>query len=87
MKWFKSKKDQAGSEAGVIELEITGMSCDGCANHVRQALSAVEGVTEVDVPSWKEGRAMVRTSAPVGDAVLVAAVEQAGYQARIKKKA
>lgn len=87
MKWFKSRKQETGNGAGVIELEVQGMTCDGCANHVRQALSAVEGVTEVEVPSYKEGRAIVRATESVDDSALVSAVEQAGYQARIKKKA
>ncbi|MGC8469528.1 MAG: heavy-metal-associated domain-containing protein, partial [Acetobacteraceae bacterium] len=32
-----------------IDLAITGMTCDGCANALTRALSRVEGVTRVAV--------------------------------------
>lgn len=33
-----------------LELKVQGMTCDSCAAHVKNALAAVQGVTEVQVP-------------------------------------
>ena len=61
-----------------IDLAITGMTCDGCANALTRALSRVDGVTRVAV-DFAAGRAHVTGSA--NTARLVAAVEKAGYGA------
>ncbi len=65
-----------------FELRITGMTCDGCAEHVTRALEGVAGVMEAHVPGWRSGRAEV-----VGEGVdpeaLVRAVEVAGYGAEV----
>ena len=36
-----------------ISLQIEGMTCDTCATHLRKALSAVAGVSTVDLPDWR----------------------------------
>lgn len=59
-------------------LAITGMSCSACVRGVTTALSRVPGVTKVDV---EIGRAIVEGSAD--QASLIAAVERAGYCARV----
>jgi mercuric reductase len=38
---------------------ITGMTCESCAQHVRQALAKVSGVVGVDV-SYRDGKAEVK---------------------------
>ena len=64
-------------------LAITGMSCGHCVNTVKSALEKVVGVATVDV-SLNENRADLTLSGDVGDSVLVAAVEAAGYQAQTR---
>ncbi len=64
-------------------LAITGMSCGHCVNTVKSALEKVGGVATVDV-SLNENRADLTLSGDVGDSVLVAAVEAAGYQAQTR---
>lgn len=64
-----------------IELEIRGMTCDGCAVHVRNALSETTGVKEADVPSWQSGRAVVRAEESTPVEALTDAVERSGYGA------
>ena len=59
-------------------LKITGMSCKNCVAHVHKALSGVAGVTGVDV-SLERGEAKVEGSAD--PKALIAAVEEAGYDA------
>lgn len=66
--------------AASTTLSITGMTCPGCASTARRVLSRVPGVTgaEVDLAS---GRATVSGSARPEE--LVAAIEAAGYGARL----
>ena len=65
----------------LINLRITGMSCDGCARHVESVLNALEEV-EATV-AYPEGRARVRAPDSLGGEALVAAVEDAGYGAEV----
>ena len=37
------------SEVRILEVPIAGMDCAGCTLHVQQALSALPGVSAVDV--------------------------------------
>ena len=61
-------------------LKVKGMMCGHCVKHVTDALSAVEGVTSVEV-NLKKGRAVVALGAEVPNEVLIAAVKEAGYDA------
>lgn len=74
------------SERSQYTLRIEGMTCDGCARHVREALAAVPGVESADVGDWREGTATVAGGAAVTDEALVKAVEKAGYRAIIISK-
>jgi mercuric reductase len=69
-----------------ITLQIEGMTCDGCAGHVRKALASIDGVHEVRLPTWQAGKAEVLTSDTVVDEVLINAIEQAGYRAFVREK-
>ena len=66
-----------------IQLKIDGMHCSGCVNAVRRVLEASPSVTAVSV-ELTAGRATVEASAGVDPARLVAAVQDAGYDARIE---
>lgn len=70
-----------------IELRIEGMTCDGCAAHVRQALEGVDGVRSAVVPGWREGRATVVAAVDLPDKALVEAVRAAGYGATVVGRA
>ena len=61
----------------ITEITISGMMCQHCQNHVHEALSAVEGVTNVDV-SLEKGLATVEGD--VDSQLLVDAVTQCGYK-------
>lgn len=65
-----------------IDLEVQGMSCGSCVNHVTQALKPIPGVTDVAV-DLKSGHVRV-TGALDGDSQrLVSALTDAGYPARL----
>ena len=64
---------------GAVDLAIGGMTCSGCVKAVTRAVSQVPGVTTVEV-DLAGGRARIAGQAGLAD--LVAAVEQAGFEAR-----
>ncbi len=59
-------------------IHIEGMMCMHCEAHTKKALEALDGVAEA-VASHTESKAVVTLTKPVDDAVLKAAVEDAGY--------
>ena len=64
-------------------LDVTGMTCGACVRHVSAALCSLAGVTRVDV-SLKDGKAVVRHDPDeVSTAALIAAIDGAGYGARL----
>ena len=69
-----------GKKTETTSLTIGGMTCQGCADHVREALVSVPGVASVDV-SLQDGRAVLKLSDGTGESALVEAVEAAGYTA------
>lgn len=70
-----------GKPMKTMSLAIGGMTCQGCAEHVREALETVPGVGSADV-SLEEERAVVALSDGTSASALVEAVEAAGYTAR-----
>lgn len=59
---------------------IDGMSCEHCVNHVKDALSELNGVISVDV-NLKEKYAILDTNIDVKDEDIKLAIEDAGYEA------
>ena len=64
-------------------FNITGMSCAACAARVDKAVSAVQGVQSVAVNLLKNTMRVEYDEKTVSPAVIVSAVEQAGYGARV----
>lgn len=63
-----------------ITLNISGMACGGCANTVRQALLALDGVAQAEV-SHVEAKAEVRYDpVKVTSEQLKSVIISAGYQ-------
>ena len=69
-----------------VLLRVEGMTCDGCARHVTEALKAVPGVEQAEVGSWRAGQATVVAKAGVTKADLVGAVQKAGYHAVLAER-
>lgn len=59
------------------ELLIGGMSCDGCAQNVENALNALDGVWAT--VTYADHTARVRSKRPIDRGVLEATVRDAGY--------
>jgi copper chaperone len=57
---------------------VTGMTCGHCVAAVTQELSALPGVSAVDV-ELESGQVTVASDAPLADDDVRAAVDEAGY--------
>jgi len=62
------------------EYAVTGMTCSHCERSVAEEVSQIPGVSAVDV-SAASGRLVITSEAPVEDAAVLAAVDEAGYAA------
>ena len=58
---------------------VVGMTCGHCVTSVTEEVSAVAGVTAVDV-DLASGGLTVTSAEPVDDDAVRAAVEEAGYE-------
>ena len=61
------------------EYTVRGMTCGHCANAVTEEVTKIPGVTDVDV-DVAGGRVTIRSTGPVADEAVAAAVDEAGYQ-------
>lgn len=62
-------------------LDVSGMTCNHCVKHVREALEGVPGVGEVQV-DLGAGLATVKHDGTAEISSLIAAVDDAGYEAK-----
>ena len=62
------------------EYQVTGMTCGHCEMSIREEVSTVPGVQEIQV-SAQTGRLVVTSTEKVNDAAVLAAVDEAGYKA------
>ncbi len=74
------------SNRNQITLRIEGMTCDGCARHVTEALKNVPEVVEAQTPDWRSGQATVVAEPGVTDEALTGAVRDAGYRAIVRER-
>ena len=58
--------------------DVVGMTCDHCARAVRAEVSAIDGVTDVDV-DVTSGVVRITAQQPVPSTALRDAVAEAGY--------
>ena len=62
------------------QFQVTGMTCGHCEKSVREEVGEIAGVTDIQV-SAQTGKLVVTADGEVDDAKVIAAVEEAGYQA------
>ncbi|OON72521.1 heavy-metal-associated domain-containing protein [Streptomyces tsukubensis] len=68
-----------GQAAVTVVYEVKGMSCGHCEGAVSGELAEVPGVTSVKADS-ATGRVTVESKAPLDEAAVRAAVDEAGYE-------
>lgn len=64
------------------KLNVTGMMCQNCVKHVTKALEGIDGVSDVKV-DLEAGTATCEVADGVTDESLVAAIDEAGYEAKV----
>jgi copper chaperone len=62
-----------------LSFTVVGMTCGHCVNAVTEEVAQLTGVTAVDV-DLASGGLTVTSDAPVDEATVRAAVEEAGYE-------
>ncbi|MGO1315534.1 MAG: heavy-metal-associated domain-containing protein [Cellulomonadaceae bacterium] len=62
------------------EYTVTGMSCGHCESAVRTEVEKLPGIAAVAV-SAETGLLSIESAAPLDDAQVLAAVDEAGYEA------
>jgi Cu+-exporting ATPase len=70
------------TDSRTLALDIEGMTCASCVNRIERYLRKVEGVVEANVNLATE-RASVTADSHVTTDRLIAAVEAAGYEAKV----
>jgi copper chaperone CopZ len=62
------------------EYQVTGMTCGHCEMSIREEVSKIPGVEDIQV-SAQTGKLVVTGSDAVDDVQVLAAVDEAGYSA------
>ena len=62
------------------EYQVTGMTCGHCEMSIREEVSTVPGVQDIEV-SAQTGKLVVTATDVVDDAAVITAVDEAGYEA------
>jgi copper chaperone len=70
---------QRKNEVSMVKLQVTGMTCDGCAKAVERVIKAQDPRASVTVDL---GSGRVEADTAAAPAALVAAIEAAGYGAK-----
>lgn len=68
----------------VIELKVTGMTCQGCADHVTGALSKKEGVIKSDVKFAENSAIVTYDPAKTNETEIINTINSTGYKAQLK---
>ena len=65
-----------------LTIDVTGMTCGHCVRSVQEELTALPGVTDVQVELVAGGTSQVTITAtePLSDDDIRAAIDEAGYQ-------
>ena len=72
-------KLETGKENKEMKIRVNGMMCGHCEAHVKKALEAIDGI-ESAVASHDENKVSITTTKDVDEALIKAAVEDAGYE-------
>ena len=79
IKPYNNKTVEDRKEKNEMKIKVNGMMCEHCEAHVKKALEAIEGIDSA-VASHKENMVTISNSKDVDEALIKAAVEEAGYE-------
>lgn len=80
----QSKDPFGNASTKVVELKVTGMTCQGCADHVIGALSKKEGVVKSDVKFTENSAIVTYDPAKINETEIINTVNSTGYKAQLK---
>ncbi len=60
-------------------ISIKGMSCNHCVNHVKEALSSIEGVQKTDVDLHKKN-AIIECVFEINEELIIRSIRDIGYK-------
>ena len=80
---MRPSRTDSSSDPQTAVLAISGMTCGSCVRHVHQALASLEGVHSAQVDRARDLARVAYDPAQVDPEQLVAAVNDAGYDARV----
>lgn len=72
------------TKVSVVELKVTGMTCQGCADHVTSALAGKTGIIKSDVKFIDNSASITYDPANVNEFEIIRAIEETGYQVEVK---
>ncbi|MBO7124061.1 MAG: heavy metal translocating P-type ATPase [Treponema sp.] len=78
-KLISNLSDRNVKEKNAMKISVKGMMCGHCEGHVKKALEAIDGIVSAK-PSHESGTVEIETSKDVDEALVKAAVEEAGYE-------
>ena len=82
----QSKEEPFGNaNTKVVELKVTGMTCQGCADHVTGALSKKEGVIKSDVKFAENSATVIYDTEKTTEAEIISTINETGYKAQLKE--
>ena len=68
------------------KFDVIGMSCSACSAHVDKAVRHIDGVLDVNVNLLSNSMSVEYDEDKVNDALIMKAVEDAGYKAVLEKE-
>ncbi len=85
---FRGERQEKGTEMATTELPtidvtVEGMTCEGCATKVRDALTATDGITGADI-DVASGKVSVHPDGSVDRGELEFAIDSAVFDAGYK---
>lgn len=81
----QNKKNPFGTaKTKVVELTVTGMTCQSCADHVTSALSEKAGVINSDVQFASNSATITYDPSIVKMEEIIRAIEETGYKVETK---
>ena len=75
----KSANDEIEKENKQMNITVNGMMCQHCEAHVKKALEAIDGITSATA-SHEKNLVTIETTKDIDEALIKAAVEEAGYE-------
>lgn len=80
---FGQSQDKPFGDANtkIVELKVTGMTCQGCADHIISALSEKKGVIKSDVKVSGGPASITYDPATTNETEIIKTIEETGYKA------